>query len=53
MRSRASSLLTTAACSGGGLFRVHLGPYARRSDAEKAAERIRQTVGYKPAFVTR
>jgi rare lipoprotein A len=39
--------------SSGGLFRVNLGPYARRSDAEKVAERIRLAVGYKPAFVTR
>ena len=37
----------------GGIHRVHLGPYASRSDAEKVAEKIRLALGYKPAFVTR
>ncbi len=36
-----------------GIHRVQLGPYASRGDAEKAAERIRQELGYKPTFVTR
>ena len=36
-----------------GIYRVHLGPYARRADAEKVAEKIRVALGYKPAFVTR
>lgn len=38
---------------GGGIHRVHLGPYASRSDAERVAEKIRQALGYKPALVTR
>jgi rare lipoprotein A len=38
---------------GGGIHRVHLGPYASRADAEKVAERIRLALGYKPTFVTR
>lgn len=37
----------------GGIHRVHLGPYASRSDAEKVAERIRLALGYRPTFVTR
>jgi len=37
----------------GGMHRVHLGPYTTRSDAEKVAERIRMSLGYKPTFVTR
>ena len=39
--------------AGGGMHRVHLGPYASRVDAEKVAEKIRQALGYKPGFVTR
>ena len=39
--------------SGGGLFRVHLGPYSSRMEADKVAEKIRLALGYKPAFVTR
>ena len=39
--------------AGGGMHRVHLGPYANRNDAEKVAERIRQAVGFKPTFITR
>lgn len=39
--------------AGGGMHRVHLGPYASRGDAEKSAERIRQALGYKPGFVVR
>ena len=38
---------------GGGVHRVHLGPYASRGDAEMVAERIRLALGYKPTFVTR
>jgi rare lipoprotein A len=38
--------------AGGGVHRVHLGPYANRADAEKIAERIRIALGYKP-IVTR
>lgn len=39
--------------AGGGMHRVHLGPYTSRADAEKVAERIRLALGYKPGFVTR
>lgn len=39
--------------AGGGMHRVHLGPYANRADAEKVAERIRLALGYKPTFVAR
>ena len=39
--------------AGGGMHRVHLGPYTNRSDAEKVAEKIRLALGYKPAYVTR
>ena len=38
---------------GGGLFRVQLGPYASRGEAEKSAERIREALGYKPALINR
>ena len=37
----------------GGMYRVHLGPYPSRADAEKTAEKIRLALGYKPTFVTR
>jgi rare lipoprotein A len=39
--------------AGGGIHRVHLGPYASRAEAEKVAEKIRLALGYKPTFVTR
>lgn len=39
--------------TGGGMHRVHLGPYASRGEAEKVAEKIRLALGYKPTFVTR
>ena len=39
--------------TGGGMHRLHLGPYASRSDADQVAERIRLTLGYKPTFVSR
>ncbi|WP_301101313.1 septal ring lytic transglycosylase RlpA family protein [Propionivibrio sp.] len=38
---------------GAGMYRVHLGPYASRPDAEKIAEKIRLALGYKPTFITR
>ncbi|MFZ2265968.1 MAG: septal ring lytic transglycosylase RlpA family protein [Azonexus sp.] len=38
---------------GGGVHRLQLGPYASRSDAEKVAEMIRSTLGYKPGIVIR
>ena len=39
--------------AGNGMHRVHLGPYASRSDAEKVAEKIRLALGYKPTYITR
>jgi rare lipoprotein A len=39
--------------AGGGIHRVHLGPYATRADAERVAEKIRLALGYKPTVVTR
>ena len=39
--------------TGGGMHRVHLGPYPSRADAERVAEKIRLALGYKPTFVTR
>ncbi len=38
---------------GGGIHRLHLGPFASRAEAERVAERIRQEHGFKPTFVTR
>ena len=38
---------------GGGMHRVHLGPYASRAEAERVAERIRLALGYKPTVVSR
>ena len=37
--------------AGGGMHRVHLGPYPNRTDAEKVAERIRLALGYKPTVI--
>lgn len=39
--------------AGGGIHRLHLGPYSSRADAERVAEKIRLALGYKPTFVTR
>lgn len=39
--------------AGGGIHRVHLGPYASRDDADRVAERIRAALGYRPTVVTR
>ena len=36
-----------------GIYRVHLGPYVSRAEAEKVADQIRLALGYKPTFVTR
>lgn len=36
-----------------GIHRVHLGPYASRGDADKVAEKIRETLGYRPSVVIR
>ena len=39
--------------AGGGMHRVHLGPYANRAEAERTSERIRAALGYRPTVVTR
>jgi len=39
--------------AGGGIHRLHLGPYPSRAEAERVAEKIRLALGYKPSFVTR
>jgi rare lipoprotein A len=39
--------------TGGGIHRVHLGPYATRADADRIAERIRAASGFKPTVVIR
>jgi rare lipoprotein A len=38
---------------GGGIHRLHLGPYASRSDADRVAEKIRIALGYRPTIVSR
>jgi rare lipoprotein A len=38
---------------GGGIHRLHLGPYASRGDADRVAERIRATLGARPTIVIR
>ena len=39
--------------AGGGINRLQLGPYANRSDADRVAEKIRASLGYKPTVVIR
>ena len=39
--------------AGGGIHRVHLGPYTTRADADRVAERIRTASGFKPTVVVR
>ncbi|MGQ0579188.1 MAG: septal ring lytic transglycosylase RlpA family protein [Betaproteobacteria bacterium] len=38
---------------GDGLYRVHAGPYPDRAEAERAAERIRQELGFTPFVLKR
>lgn len=38
---------------GGGIHRLHLGPYASRGDADRVAEKIRAALGYRPTVVVR
>ncbi len=38
---------------GAGIHRLQLGPYANRGDAERIAERIRSSLGFKPTIVVR
>ena len=38
---------------GGGIHRLQLGPYASRGDADRVADRIRATLGYRPTVVSR
>ncbi len=37
----------------GAMYKVQAGPYARRDDAQAAAERVRQAVGFRPFTVAR
>ena len=37
----------------GGLFRVHAGPYANRSEAQNAADKLGATLGFKPLLLIR
>lgn len=37
----------------GGIHRLHLGPYASRSEADRVAQKIRDTLGYRPSIVMR
>ncbi|MSQ53932.1 MAG: septal ring lytic transglycosylase RlpA family protein [Betaproteobacteria bacterium] len=39
--------------AGGGLYRLHLGPYASTEDARRIAERIRTELGVAPILVSR
>lgn len=38
---------------GDGLYKVHAGPYADRAEAERAAERIRKELGFRPFVLKR
>jgi len=38
---------------GAGIYRVHLGPYTSRADADRVAEKIRAALGFKPTVVLR
>jgi len=38
---------------GGGIHRLHLGPYASRGDADRVAEKIRIALGYRPTIISR
>ena len=38
---------------GDGLYKVHAGPYADRAEAERAAERVRKELGFKPFVLKR
>jgi rare lipoprotein A len=38
---------------GGGIHRLHLGPYASRGEADRVAEKIRAALGYRPTVVSR
>jgi len=38
---------------GGGIHRLHLGPYASRGEADRVAEKIRAALGYRPTIVSR
>jgi rare lipoprotein A len=37
--------------TGGGLYRLQLGPYRDRAEAEQVAARIRETLELKPAII--
>jgi rare lipoprotein A len=46
-------LTETIQIQSGDVYRVQLGPYGSRDDAEKVAEKIRVASGYRPTFVVR
>ena len=37
----------------GGLYRVHAGPYPRREDADRAAQRVQKELGFKALVLDR
>ncbi len=39
--------------AGGGIHRLHLGPYASRAEADRMAERIRLALGFRPTVIVR
>lgn len=39
--------------AGGGVHRLHLGPYGSRAEAGKVADRIRLALGYRPTVISR
>jgi rare lipoprotein A len=57
LRARLASeldwLTETIRVQPGDVYRVQLGPYGSRDDAEKVAEKIRIALGYRPTFVVR
>lgn len=46
-------LIVPAVAATGTAFRLHLGPFRSRSDAQPIAERIRSELNFSPVFVTR
>ena len=38
---------------GNSIFRLQVGPYASRSDAQAVADRIRTELNFNPVFITR
>ena len=46
-------LIVPAVSSTGNAFRLHLGPFRSRNDAQPVADRIRAELNFSPVFVTR